>query len=41
MDAGFVTIEGDAIELTRDGLLHADSMLPPFFEPEIRNVRYT
>jgi oxygen-independent coproporphyrinogen-3 oxidase len=39
--SGYVTIEGDRIELTRDGLLHADALLPAFFEPEARGVRYT
>jgi len=36
-----VTIDGDQIELTRAGLLRADSLLPAFFEPEHRGVRYT
>ena len=31
----------DRIELTRKGLLHADALLPAFFEPEHRGVRYT
>ena len=34
-------IEGDRIELTRQGLLHADALLPAFFEPEHQGVRYT
>jgi oxygen-independent coproporphyrinogen-3 oxidase len=38
---GMLTIEGDRIELTRQGLLHADALLPAFFEPEHRGVRYT
>jgi len=38
---GYVTIEGDAIRLTRAGLLRADALLPVFFEPEHRGVRYT
>ncbi len=29
------------IELTMDGLLRVDSLLPAFFEPEFRGVRYT
>jgi oxygen-independent coproporphyrinogen-3 oxidase len=29
------------IELTRDGLLQVDSMLPAFFEPEHQGIRYT
>ena len=38
---GMLAVTGDRIELTRDGLLHADSLLPPFFEPEHQGVRYT
>jgi oxygen-independent coproporphyrinogen-3 oxidase len=38
---GMLTVDGDRIELTRDGLLHADALLPPFFEPEHQGVRYT
>ncbi|MBC7855435.1 MAG: coproporphyrinogen III oxidase family protein [Pirellulaceae bacterium] len=38
---GMLTIDGDRVELTRDGLLHADALLPPFFEPEHQGVRYT
>ena len=38
---GMLTIHGDRIELTRQGLLHADALLPAFFEPEHRGVRYT
>lgn len=34
-------LEEDRIELTRDGLLRADSLLPAFFEPEHQGVRYT
>ncbi len=41
VDSGYVTIDGDAIELTRAGLLHADGLLPAFFEPSLRDVRYT
>lgn len=36
-----VEIDGDQVRLTRDGLLRADSLLPPFFEPEHQGVRYT
>lgn len=39
--AGYVTVHGDDIELTREGLLRADGLLPAFFEPEFRGVRYT
>jgi oxygen-independent coproporphyrinogen-3 oxidase len=38
---GYVEIDGDEIRLTRAGLLRADGLLPAFFEPEHRGVRYT
>ncbi len=38
---GMLTMDGDRVELTRDGLLQADALLPPFFEPEHQGVRYT
>ena len=40
---GLCTIDRDAgrIELTRDGLLQVDSLLPAFFEPQFQGVRYT
>ncbi len=38
---GYATISGDSIELTRPGILRVDSLLPRFFEPEFRNIRYT
>jgi len=38
---GWASIEGDDIRLTRDGLLRVDSLLPRFFEPEHRGIRYT
>ncbi len=38
---GYLTLEGDRVTLTREGLLRVDSLLPPFFEPESRGVRYT
>ncbi|PQO36060.1 coproporphyrinogen III oxidase family protein [Bremerella cremea] len=40
-EEGLVTVDGDRIELTRDGLLRADGLLPPFFEPQFQGVRYT
>lgn len=40
-DEQMLTVEGDRIELTRQGLLHADALLPAFFEPEHQGVRYT
>lgn len=41
VDDGYLTIDGDRVNLTRQGLLHADAMLPPFFEPQHQGVRYT
>lgn len=38
---GYATRQADRIELTRAGLLRVDSLLPAFFEPEHRGVRYT
>ncbi len=38
---GYVELGGDEIRLTRAGLLHVDGLLPAFFEPEFREVRYT
>ena len=40
-DDGMLTIDGDRIQLTRKGLLHADGLLHAFFEPEYQDVRYT
>jgi oxygen-independent coproporphyrinogen-3 oxidase len=40
-DEGYATVKGDRIELTREGLLRADGLLPNFFEPEHQGVRYT
>ncbi|HEX6985746.1 MAG TPA: coproporphyrinogen-III oxidase family protein [Planctomycetaceae bacterium] len=39
--AGYLTVEGDEVRLTRKGLLQADSLLTEYFEPEHRSVRYT
>lgn len=39
--AGYATISPERIELTRAGLLQVDGLLPAFFEPEHRGVRYT
>ena len=36
-----LTVDGDRIELTRKGLLHADALLPVFFEEEHQGIRYT
>ncbi len=38
---GMLSISGDRIELTRQGFLHADALLPVFFEPQHQGVRYT
>jgi oxygen-independent coproporphyrinogen-3 oxidase len=38
---GYAQISGDEIRLTREGLLRVDSLLPRFFEPEHRGIRYT
>lgn len=39
--AGYLTVDGDDIRLTRKGLLQVDSLLPEYFEPEHRRIRYT
>ena len=36
-----LVVTPERVELTRKGLLHADGLLPAFFEPELRGVRYT
>ena len=41
IDDEMLSIKGDRIELTRKGFLHADGLLPAFFEPEHQGVRYT
>lgn len=38
---GYAALEDGRVELTRRGLLRVDSLLPAFFEPEFRQVRYT
>jgi oxygen-independent coproporphyrinogen-3 oxidase len=38
--AGFVQMDGDAIRLTRPGLLQVDRLLPEFFLPQHRDARY-
>jgi oxygen-independent coproporphyrinogen-3 oxidase len=38
---GLLAVAGDRVQLTRPGLLRVDSLLPAFFEPEHRGVRYT
>ena len=41
--AGFLIVDREklVVELTRKGLLQVDSLLPEYFEPELRQVRYT
>ncbi|MGL4555251.1 MAG: coproporphyrinogen-III oxidase family protein [Gemmataceae bacterium] len=39
--AGDLTLDGGGVELTRQGLLHVDLLLPAFFEPQHRDARYT
>ena len=39
--AGYLTVEGDTLTLTRKGLLQVDSLLPEYFEQQHRAVRYT
>ncbi|NOY29251.1 MAG: coproporphyrinogen III oxidase family protein [Planctomycetes bacterium] len=38
---GYLTVVEGRIELLRKGLLRVDGLLPAFFEPEHRDVRYT
>lgn len=38
---GYLNFDSTRVELTRAGLLRADALLPAFFEPEHRGVRYT
>ncbi len=38
---GFAKLSEGRVDLTRDGLLRVDGLLPAFFEPEHRDVRYT
>lgn len=40
-DSGDLTLTNGTIELTRQGLLQVDRLLPAFFEPEYQAVRYT
>lgn len=41
VEAGFATVSDDRVELSRDGLLRVDGLLPAFFEPQHQGVRYT
>jgi len=38
---GYLTLSGDTIRMTREGLLRVDSLLPRFFESQFQNIRYT
>ena len=38
---GYVQVRDGRVELTREGLLRADGLLPAFFEAKHRDVRYT
>ena len=38
---GVAKVEGNTLQLTREGLLRADSLLPRFFEDQFQNIRYT
>ncbi len=40
-EEGYLTFDADRVSLTRAGLLRVDALLPAFFEPEHRGVRYT
>jgi oxygen-independent coproporphyrinogen-3 oxidase len=39
-DWGFATVNGDTVQLNRDGLLQVDRLLHEFFLPQHRNARY-
>src|SRR5438552_2206610 len=39
-DWGFLSVDGDAVRLNREGLLQVDRLLHEFFLPEHRNARY-
>ena len=38
--AGFLTLDGRGVRVTREGLLQVDRLLPAFFEPEHQGTRY-
>jgi oxygen-independent coproporphyrinogen-3 oxidase len=38
---GQLSVDGDGVTVTREGLLHVDRLLPTFFELEYQNARYT
>jgi coproporphyrinogen III oxidase-like Fe-S oxidoreductase len=39
-DRGWLSVDGDSITLTREGLLRVDRMLPAFYLPEHRDLSY-
>ena len=41
MAEGFLICADDEVRLTREGLLRVDALLPCFYDPEYRNIRYT
>ena len=41
VEEGWATVAGDEVKLNRKALLEVDTLLPRFFEPEHRNIRYT
>lgn len=41
VDEGMVQLAGDRVELTRDGLLQVDRLLPELYDERYRNSRYT
>ena len=40
-DKGWLTVDADAVTLTREGLLRADRLLSEFYRPEHRVERYS
>jgi oxygen-independent coproporphyrinogen-3 oxidase len=40
-ETGYILRSPDKVTLTREGLLRVDKLLPTFFLPEHRGVRYT
>jgi oxygen-independent coproporphyrinogen III oxidase len=40
-DHGYLTISADGVELTREGYLQVDRLLPTFFQPQHLGSRYT
>ena len=40
-EEGFATYSEAGVRLTREGLLRVDRLLPRFYDPELREVRYT